>query len=156
VLGRVNPRTGAPWIASPTQTVPALAVVLVFAIAGADPVLKLFTWLTNLGALGVLALMAATSFAVVGYFRARPEAGLSAWSSKIAPSLAGVLLLVILVLGVASFNVLITSATDAPTDTMTIVLPLILLVGGILGLVVGAVLKARKPEIYARIGEGRE
>jgi hypothetical protein len=33
-------------------------VVIVFAIAGADPVLKLFTWLTNLGALGVPALMA--------------------------------------------------------------------------------------------------
>ena len=49
--------------------------MLVFAIAGADPVLKLFTWLTNLGALGVLALMAATSFAVVGYSgRARRRA----------------------------------------------------------------------------------
>ena len=156
VFGRVNPRTGSPWIASLTQTVLALTVVLVFAIAGADPVLKLFTWLTNLGALGVLALMAATSFAVVGYFRQRPEAGLSAWSSKIAPTLAGILLVVILVLGVANFNVLITSATGAPTDTMTVVLPLILLVGGILGLVVGAWLKRNKPEIYAGIGEGRE
>ena len=111
----------------------ALTVVLVFAIAGADPVLKLFTWLTNLGALGVLLLMAATSFAVVGYFRQRPEAGLSAWSSRIAPALAGVLLLVILVLGVLNFNVLITSATDAPTDKMTIILPLILFGGGALG-----------------------
>ncbi len=90
VFGRVNPSTGAPWIASATQTVLALAVVIVFAIAGADPVLKLFTWLTNLGALGVLALMAATSFAVVGYFRKRPEAGLTTWSSQIAPALAGV------------------------------------------------------------------
>jgi len=97
-----------------------------------------------------------TSFAVVGYFRQRPEAGLSAWSSKIAPTLAGILLVVILVLGVANFNVLITSATGAPTDTMTVVLPLILLVGGILGLVVGAWLKRNKPEIYAGIGEGRE
>jgi amino acid transporter len=156
VFGRVNPRTGAPWIASVTQTVLALAVVIVFAVAGADPVLKLFTWLTNLGALGVLALMAATSFAVVGYFRKRPEAGLTTWSSQIAPALAGVALLVILVLGVANFNVLITSATDAPTDTMTIVLPLILLVGGILGLVIGAWLKRSKPDVYARIGEGRE
>ena len=62
----------------------------------------------------------------------------------------------ILVLGVANFNVLITSATDAPTDTMTIVLPLILFGGGVLGLIVGAVLKSRRPEVYARIGEGRE
>ncbi len=155
VFGRVNPRTGAPWIASLTQTVLALAIVIVFAIAGADPVLKLFTWLTNLGALGVLALMAATSFAVIGYFRSRPEAGLSTWTSTIAPLIAGIALLVILVLGVANFNVLITSATNAPTDTMTIVLPIILFGGGIVGLILGAWLKRNKPEVYAGIGEGR-
>ena len=155
-FGRVNPRTGAPWIASLTQTVLALTIVIVFAIAGADPVLKLFTWLTNLGALGVLALMAATSFAVIGYFRARPEAGLSVWSSTVAPLIAGIALVVILVLGVANFNVLITSATNAPTDTMTIVLPIILFGGGIVGLALGAWLKANKPDVYAGIGEGRE
>ena len=55
-----------------------------------------------------------------------------------------------------NFNVLITSATDAPTDKMTIILPLILFGGGALGLLVGALLKSRKPEIYAGIGEGRE
>jgi amino acid transporter len=154
-FGRVNPRTGAPWIGSLAQTVLAMTIVIVFVIASADPVLKLFTWLTNLGALGVLLLMAATSFAVVGYFRRSPEPGLSTWSSTIAPLLSGVLLIVILILGVANFNVLITSATDAPTDTMTIVLPLILFGGGVLGLVVGALLKSRKPDVYARIGEGR-
>jgi hypothetical protein len=44
-----------------------------------------------------------------------------------------VALLVVLVLGVLNFNVLITSATDAPTDTMAIVLPLILFGAGALG-----------------------
>jgi amino acid transporter len=155
-FGRVSGRTGSPYIASLTQTALALTVVLVFAIASADPVLKLFTWLTNLGALGVLLLMALTSFSVVGYFRRHPEAGLSAWSSRIAPALAGTLLLAILVLGVLNFNVLITSATDAPTDKMTIILPLILFGGGALGLLVGALLKSRRPQVYARIGEGRE
>ena len=153
-FGRVNPRTGAPWIGSLAQTVLAMTIVIVFVIASADPVLKLFTWLTNLGALGVLLLMAATSFAVVGYFRRSPEPELSTWSSTIAPLLSGVLLTVILILGVANFNVLITSATDAPTDTMAIVLPLILFGGGVLGLIVGAMLKSRKPDVYARIGEG--
>ena len=62
-----------------------------------------------------------------------------------------------LVLGVTNFNVLITSATDAPTDTMTIVLPMILFGGGVLGLVVGALLKSRRPEVYAADRrEGRE
>jgi amino acid transporter len=154
VFGRVNSRTGAPWIASLTQSVLALTVVLVFAIAAANPVLTLFTWLTNLGALGVLLLMASTSFAVVGYFRRRPEDAVGSWAATWAPAIAGVLLLVLLVLGVANFNVLITGLTDAPIDTMTIVLPLILFGGGIVGLIVGAVLKRSRPDVYERIGGG--
>jgi len=153
-FGRTSPRTGAPVTGSVTQSLIALVVVGAFAIADADPILKLFTWLTNLGALGVLLLMSTTSFAVVGYFRRNPEAGLSSWSSRIAPALAGLLLLAVLILGVLNFNVLITGSTDAPTDTMTIVLPLILFGGGIAGLLVGARLKASKPDVYAGIGEG--
>jgi amino acid transporter len=154
VFSRVNSRTGAPWIASLTQSILALTVVLIFAIAAANPVLTLFTWLTNLGALGVLLLMAATSFAVVGYFRRRPEETFGSWAATWAPALAGVLLLVLLTLGVANFNVLITGLTDAPIDTMTIVLPVILFGGGIVGLIVGATLKRRRPDVYERIGGG--
>jgi amino acid transporter len=154
VFGHVSARTGAPSVASLTQTTLALAVVGVFALAGADPVLKLFTWLTNLGALGVLLLMAMTSFAVVAHFRREPHPEVTAWAGRIAPSLAGVALVVVLVLGVLNFNVLITGMTSGPTDTMTVVLPVILFGGGIVGLAVGAWLRSRKPAVYARIGEG--
>jgi amino acid transporter len=153
-FSRVHPRTGAPFVASIAQTLLALAVVSVFALAGADPVLKLFTWLTNLGALGVLLLMAVTSFAVVSYFRCNPGSGVSAWAGTIAPVIAGVALLVVLVLGVLNFNVLITSATDAPTDAMAIVLPVILFGAGAVGLALGAWMKGSRPAAYARIGEG--
>ena len=156
VFGRVHPRTGAPWIASLSQSVLALLIVGIFAIAGADPVLQLFTWLTNMGALGVLLLMAVTSFAVVGYFRRYPEQELGRWASTIAPAVAGVLLLIVLVLGVANFNVLITGSTEAPTNTMAIVLPVILFGGGIVGLIVGAVLKSRRPDVYQRVGKGAD
>ena len=87
VFGRVNSRTGSPWVASVTQSVLALGVVLIFAIAAANPVLTLFTWLTNLGALGVLLLMASTSFAVVGYFRRRPQDAVGSWASTGRPPL---------------------------------------------------------------------
>ena len=156
VFGRVHPRTGAPWIASLSQSILALLIVGIFAIAGADPVLQLFTWLTNMGALGVLLLMAVTSFAVVGYFRRYPEQELGRWASTIAPAVAGVLLLIVLVLGVANFNVLITGSTEAPTNTMAIVLPVILFGGGIVGLIVGAVLKSRRPDVYQRVGKGAD
>jgi len=150
----VHAITGAPVISSLAQTVLAVSVVGVFALAAADPVLTLFTWLTNLGALGVLLLMTVTSFAVVGYFRRRPEEGLGRWTTAVAPAVAGALLLVVLILGVANFNVLITGSTEAPTSAMTIVLPAILFGGGLLGLAVGAILKARRSEVYRRIGEG--
>src|SRR3712207_9524112 len=97
-----------------------------------------------------LLLMAITSFAVVGYFRRHPESGLSRWASTTAPAAAGVLLLIVLVLGVTNFNVLITGAIGAPTDAMTIVLPVILFGGGVAGLILGAVLKRRRPEVLDR------
>ncbi len=154
VFGSVRAGSGAPWVASLTQSTLALTVVGIFAIAAADPVLTLFTWLTNLGALGVLLLMATTSFAVIGYFRRRPESGLSRWSSAVAPTIAGVLLTTVLILGVTNFNVLITSSTEAPLTVMAVVLPVILFGGGAIGLLVGAVLKRRRPNVYAAIGEG--
>lgn len=153
-FSHIHPRTGAPWIASLSQTALAVCVVSIFALAGADPVLELFTWLTNLGALGVLLLMAVVSFAVLVYFRRQADAAVSAWAGTIAPALAGVALLVILVLGVLNFNVLVTGATDAPTDDMAIILPVILFGAGLLGLAVGAWIKGSRPDVYARIGEG--
>ena len=67
--------------------------------------------------------------------------------------LAGLLMAAILVLGVANFNVLITGSTDAPTDTMSVVLPLILFGSAVLGMVVAATLRSRDPQRYAHIGE---
>lgn len=152
-FARVSERTGAPFVGSIVQSALALVVVGVFAVAGKDPVLHLFTWLTNLGALGVLVLMSVTSFAVVAFFAKRPELEVTTWRGRIAPLIAGVCLLAILIVGLLNYNVLITSTVGAPTDTMTIVLPLILFGGGILGLLIGLWIKSSKPEIYAQIGE---
>jgi amino acid transporter len=151
-FGRVNRRTGAPFVGSTAQTLIAATVIAVFAISDNDPVLELFTWLTNLGALGVFLLLALASFGVVGYFSRNPHEE-TAWTSRWAPGLAGVALLGIFVLALSNFNVLITGLQDAPTDDRTIILPAILIGGGIIGLIVGAVLRARRPEVYARIGE---
>jgi hypothetical protein len=74
-------------------------------------------------------------------------------ASSPRPITAGIALLAILVLGVANFNVLITGAPDAPTDTVTVVLLLLLLASAVVGLVVEAVLKRSRPDVYATIGE---
>jgi amino acid transporter len=152
-FARVNERTGAPVVGSLAQTVLAVVVLLVFVLADADPVLKLFTWLTNMGALGVVLLMTVTSFAVVAYFAQRGDHGLGAWRTRIAPVLAGLALAVILVLGVLNFNVLITSSQDAPTDKMAIILPVILFAAALVGMAVAAALRGSRPDVYANIGE---
>ena len=143
---------GAPYIGSITQTLIAATVVAIFALSDNDPVLQLFTWLTNLGALGVILLLALASFAVVGYFARHPH-GETAWTSRWAPGIAGVLLLVVFFTVLSNFNLLITGVPDAPGDSRSVILPAILLGGGVLGMIVGAIIRSTRPDVYARIGE---
>ena len=60
----------SPHVGSLSQSVLALVIVLLFVITGQDPVLALFTWLTQLGTLAIIVLMAVASFAVVAFFAA--------------------------------------------------------------------------------------
>ena len=143
---------GAPYIGSITQTLIAATVIAIFALSDNDPVLQLFTWLTNLGALGVILLLALASFAVVGYFARHPH-GETAWTSRWAPGIAGVLLLVVFFTVLSNFNLLITGVPDAPGDSRSVILPAILLGGGVLGMIVGAIIRSTRPDVYARIGE---
>ena len=127
-------------------------MIAIFALSDNDPVLQLFTWLTNLGALGVILLLALASFAVVGYFARHPH-GETAWTSRWAPGIAGVLLLVVFFTVLSNFNLLITGVPDAPGDSRSVILPAILLGGGVLGMIVGAIIRSTRPDVYARIGE---
>ena len=70
-----------------------------------------------------------------------------------APGIAGVLLLVVFFTVLSNFNLLITGVPDAPGDSRSVILPAILLGGGVLGMIVGAVIRSTRPDVYARIGE---
>ena len=146
---------GAPFVGSLAQTTIAAIVIAIFALSDSDPVLQLFTWLTNLGALGVILLLALASFSVVGYFSRHPHSE-TTWTTKIAPGLAGVLLSIVFVMVLSNFNLLITGDPTAPGDARSVILPLILLGGGVVGMAVGAFLKQNRPEVYAGIGEHGE
>ena len=155
VCGRTRRGSGAPYVGSTLQTLLAAVIIAVFALSDADPVLELFTWLTNLGALGVMLLLALASFAVVGYFSRRSHDE-SDWAVKISPAIAGILLTAVFVTALLNFNVLITGLQDAPLDDRSIILPAILIGGGLLGLAIGAWLRSSRPQVYDRIGEGGE
>ncbi|GAA4536005.1 APC family permease [Amycolatopsis samaneae] len=143
-------RAGAPRAGSLTQTVLAVVVLAVFAVTGRDPVLELFTWLTNVGATGVILLMALTSFAVVGYFR-RDARGHSVLQRLLAPGLAGLALGGLFVLVLVNFDVMLGTSPGSP---LRWILPGLILVAGLAGVGWGARLRSARPEVFAVIGRG--
>ncbi|WP_434743588.1 APC family permease [Micromonospora sp. SH-82] len=149
LLGRAGRRTGAPVAGSVTQSLVAVLVVLAFAWAGRDPIIDLFTWFSGVSAVGVVLLMTLTSAAVVGFFQRRPGGPENAWQRLVAPVLATVALLVVLGILVVNFDALLTPQTPAALRWL---LPAIVALAAVAGLVWGAVLRSRRPEVYAGIG----
>ncbi|MFF5573386.1 APC family permease [Streptomyces luteogriseus] len=158
-FGRTSGSSGAPGTGSLLQTVVAVVVVAAFALtddkpAGdpTAPVLHLFTWFGNVGALGVIVLMAAASLSVVVFFVRRGAAGTQAWR-LVTSALAGLALLVIAGYTVKDFEVLVGAG---PGSSLSWVLPGIIGLAALAGVVLGLVLRARAPEKHARIGLGNE
>ena len=155
VLSRTN-RLGSPYMGSLLQSASALVVVGWFVLTNKDPALELFNWLVNLGAVGVLLMIAVTSLSVLAFFMRNPDREWGVWRTIVAPAVSSVIFFVVLVLGVSNFNVLITGSLEAPTETMTIVLLAILFGSAVVGLAVGLAMRQFAPERYARIGQRTE
>jgi amino acid transporter len=147
-LARVGVRTGGPLVGSIVQTTLALIVVVIFAVAHADPILKLFTWFSGMSAVGVILLMAGTSAAVVGFFRKR-TADENVWQRAIAPALATIVLGALVVLLVVNFDSLL--GTD-PNSPLRWLFPALVLAAAVIGLVWGAIIRRSRPDIYDGIG----
>ncbi|SNX57271.1 amino acid/polyamine/organocation transporter (APC superfamily) [Streptomyces sp. TLI_55] len=158
-FGRTTGSSGAPGTGSLLQTAVSAVIVIAFAIADdkptgdpTEPVLHLFTWGGNIGALGVILLMAAASFSVVVFFARRGAAGAQVWR-LVTSVIAGIALLVIAGYTVKDFDVLVGAGPDS---SLSWLLPGIIGASVIVGLVQGLYLRSRSPEAHARIGLGNE
>ncbi|MFI9204544.1 APC family permease [Streptomyces sp. NPDC053048] len=158
-LGRTARTSGAPAYGSLLQSAVSVVAVAVFALTDdrphgdpTAPVLRLFTWMGNVGALGVILLMAAAGAAVIAFFVRRGAARAQA-PRLVASAVAGVALLVIAGYAVKDFGVLLGAG---PGSVLTWVLPGIVGLAVVGGLAYGLVLKAVRPELHARIGLGNE
>lgn len=158
VLGTVRTKSGAPWAGSLAQSALAVVVIVGFAIAeigwdpanGPYPILTLFTWLTNLGAFGLVLLMVLVSVAVIGFFhRNRRDVGVG--SRLVAPIIALLSLGTVWVLILMNWDVLLGQTESTPT---TFVLPAVLLVPSIAAVAWAYWLRTAKPEVYRQIGHG--
>jgi amino acid transporter len=152
VFGRVGHRSGAPWIASLVQSGLGLFVILLYAIQDWDPVVHLFYWIGTTGGFGVLTMLALTSIAVIAYF-ARDPRGEPAWRRLIAPALAGLLLIAMVILAANNYATLL---GVQPGSAPARLLPAVFLVPALAGLVWAAVLRRRRQAVYQAIGLGAE
>ncbi|MET8800382.1 APC family permease [Nocardia sp. NPDC004568] len=134
-LAAVHPRHGSPHVGSLVQTVTALVLVAVFAMAGADPVLQLFTWMAGVATVAMLAVMVLTSLAIVVYF-ARSDGDRRLWHTKVAPVLGGLGLCVVTALVITNFTTLI-GGSRILADVFLAMIACTFLTGTLLGRVSG-------------------
>lgn len=148
-LGLTHPQHKSPHVASLFQTLVCATLVTCFAMAGADPVLTLFAWLSNMATLCVLALMIVTAIAVIVFFRGGSH-GYGAGRTLFLPALACAGLCAVLALAAANFHVL----TGASTR-ISIALVSLVPVAGVAGWLAARRLLQREPARYARLGQDR-
>jgi amino acid transporter len=139
-------RRGAPHIASMAASVVSLAVIVLFAVRGLDPVLNLFYWFSGLAVVAIVVVEALVCLAVIAFFR-RTGDDRRLWHTLIAPALACAGLLVGLYLLMSRFGLLagtVAEGVDPAAQTwglnltgwVLVLLPFAVLV---LGIVLGAV-----------------
>jgi amino acid transporter len=146
-LSRVHRRHGSPTAAGATSFTLVAVIVLGFAVAGLDPLVNLATSLTNVGAVGLLALVTLTSLSVLVFFARQRKFG---WSRTAAPALATCGLGTATVLSLVNYDV-ITGTTSAVINN----LPWLLVVVIAIAAGVGLWTRARRPERYAAMGSTR-
>jgi amino acid transporter len=149
-LGETSARTGAPVVGSLVQSGIGLAVIVYYAALDLDPVIQLFFYGGASGALGVIILIATTSFAVIAFF-ARNPSGENTWRRATAPILASVALTVVVVLAIVNFD---TALGVEPDNNVRWIVPIAYGVAAVLGFLYGLFLKSRRPDVYATIGLG--
>lgn len=146
-LGLTHPVHKSPHRASMLQSIVCAVVIAAFAVAGADPVLNLFAWLSNLATVCVLVLMIATALSVAVYFRGGSH-GHGCMRTLVLPVLSALGLCAVLALAVANFHVL-TGASRALSCGLLLLVP----AGALIGWQAARRLKANHPARYARLGQ---
>ena len=146
-VGVTHPQFQSPHVGSVIQTILAVIVVGLFAVTGQDPVLALFSWLTNVGTLGIVVLMAVTSVSVVAFFRKNPEKEPNMLKALILPSIAAVALTVMIYEIVINFGNL-----SGASGMLGVLLPGLVAIAAVIGVFCATTLKARSPADFAMLG----
>jgi amino acid transporter len=150
-VGVTHPIFQSPHVGSVIQTAIAIVVVAIFAFTGQDPVLALFSWLTNVGTLAIILLMAFTAFAIVAFFSRNPGLETNVLAIKVLPIVTGIILLALVYYISVNFG-----AIAGAGGALAIFLPGLVLIAAIAGFIAAARLKSADASSFAKLGAGQE
>ncbi|MDQ1850222.1 APC family permease [Gemmobacter fulvus] len=149
-VGRTHADFQSPHVGSVIQTLIAILVIGLFAAKGMDPVLQLFTWLTQLGTLGILGLMGVVSFAVIGFFARKGAQGESVMATKVLPLISGLAMLLLFGVIFVQFG-----ALTGAEGWLGVALPSLVPLAGLIGLALAWNLKTRDSIRFGKLGQHR-
>jgi amino acid transporter len=145
-FGRTHDTHQSPHIGSVVQTIGALIVLAIFAGLGLDPILNMFTWISQIGTLGVIGMMGVTSLSVIAFFSRR--GGGSVLSTKLLPAVAGLIMAALFVFIFWNYGDL----TGTTGGNLSWILPSLIPLAAVVGFLLAQRLKAVDPERFARMG----
>jgi amino acid transporter len=147
-LGKLHPRYRSPVLGSIIVSAGSMLIVVVAAVAGVDPYKVLAQGAVGLATLGIVALQTLAAVAIVAFFRRLGQGRY--WRTLVLPGIGAVGLFAATTFLVLNFSTLV--GTSSPLVTA---LPWLLLSVVAAGVVMGLVIRARRPARYARLAEAR-
>jgi amino acid transporter len=150
-VGVTHPVFQSPHVGSVIQTVIAMLVIALFALTGQDPVLALFSWLTNVGTLAIILLMAFTAFAIVAFFSRNRGLESNTLVTTILPVVTGVILLALVIYIAVNFGTI-----AGASGFLAVFLPGLVVIAALIGFGLAARLKGADSAGFARLGAGQE
>ena len=146
-LAGVHPVHRSPYMASRTQAIFALCMILIFMVLRADPYLEVFLLLVAPGVLAVIVLQALCSIAILVFFNRHEKShGLTHWSTTVAPGVSFIALSVAAWLIATNFEYF-SGRTGAMNWALLAILPIAFGIGTVRTLY----MRKSQPQQYAQL-----
>nr|WP_218681440.1 APC family permease [Rhodococcus qingshengii] len=145
-IAQVHPTQKSPHKASVLVSTASIIAMAAFVLSG-SAITVLYAQLAGIFGYGLLLLITVTDIAVIVYLHKNRQHSGNIWQRSIAPGVALIGLVVVLVLGTLNIDILL-----AVSKSTAITMCIGVYVLWILGMLYARRLKARSPKVYAQIG----
>ncbi|WP_137157715.1 APC family permease [Rhizobium sp. FKL33] len=149
-LGKAHAKHGSPHVAGWLQSATAAVILALFILGGADPYAVVFSWMSALAVIGILAVQVLVCVAIVMFFRKTPSR-YGVWTTTVAPIVALAGLLGSLGLVIANLSLL-----SGSESLIVKAFPYAIALVGLAGAGFALRVKSSRPDLYATLGKAFE